>query len=203
MKLYSPSKEDDPFGLFEDVIVYKHLSDIKPDGCLILWGGEDIYPGIYGQQANKCVRTYGRSARDTREIDAINYCIKYDIPMIGICRGAQLMCAMAGGTLMQHIDDHGYSHELTLLDEEGAKIRCNSSHHQMMMPPPSAKILAVCEQETVVVGEHNKTSVVPVVNEVVWFPSILALGIQPHPEWESSPLAFNQYCKRKIEEFIL
>ena len=203
MKLYSPSYDKDPFGMFDEVIKYKKVTDIKADGCLILWGGEDNFPGIYGQTANRYVNQFYMSNRDRNEMDAINHCIKYNIPMIGICRGAQLMCCMAGGKLMQHIPGHGFSHELTLLDEGNATIRCNSSHHQMMLPPNSAKILAVHEEPVVGVGEQNKTEYLKQVNEVVWFPTILALGIQPHPEWDNSPTTFNDYCKRKIKEYIL
>lgn len=203
MKLYTPTKERDPFDMFDEVVQYRHTLDIKPDGCLLLWGGEDIYPGIYNESPNKFVHTFYLSNRDQNEIKAINHCIKYNIPMIGICRGAQLMCAMAGGKLLQHIPNHGYSHPLTLLDEGGATISCNSSHHQMMLPPDSAKILAVCEEKVIGIGEDNKEIQCASVNEVVWFPTILALGIQPHPEWDNSPRTFNDYCKRKIKEFIL
>lgn len=202
MKLYSPSYLDDPFNLFDEVIRIKKITDIKPDGCVILWGGEDIYPGIYNQKPNMLVNAYKLSARDKFEMEIINHCIKMDIPMIGICRGAQLLCCMAGGKLLQHIEDHGFSHNLVLHDEGDVVITCNSSHHQMMQPPTSAKILATAKEPTNGLNEHNNFCFVPKVNEVVWFPTIRALGIQPHPEWTNSPAVFNSYCQRKVKEYI-
>ena len=122
--------------------------------------------------------------------------------MIGICRGAQLLCAMAGGKLAQHIEGHGRSHAVTLHDEGDAKIYCNSSHHQMMLPPSSAVVLASAASTTGL-NQHNEAVKHERVNEVVWFPSINALGIQPHPEWTSCSQDFIDYCNRKIKQYIL
>lgn len=202
MILYSPEPCKDPFGLFKEVSVIKQPSDIQDDGVLILWGGEDIGTSIYHQIPNNYCSAFHPSKRDRYEMACINHAIKHDIPIIGICRGAQLLCAMAGGSLMQHIEGHGRSHNVTLHDEDDTVLLCNSSHHQMMMPPESAKILAT-SQGTQACDGMNKWQTIDAVNEVVWFPSINALGIQPHPEWDNCPQAFIDYCSRKIKEYIL
>jgi len=203
MRLLSADwQETDPFGLFDQVDFVAKISDVKDADALILWGGEDIGTEIYNQKANKYVYQTKKSPRDEREIAMVRKAVQEEIPIIGICRGAQLICALSGGTLAQHIEGHGNSHAVTLHDEGGTVIRCNSSHHQMMLPPPSAKILATSEA-TYGIGQYNEPVNYERVNEVVYFPNMNALGIQPHPEWANCPKEFVDYCIRKINEYIL
>ena len=197
------SYEHNPFPmLFSENRSIKSEKDLAPGGALILWGGEDISPTLYGEIPNSFCYVYRESDRDTFEIKLIQTAIKLNIPIIGICRGAQLLCVMAGGKVAQHIENHGRSHTVTLHDEDDVEVSTNSSHHQMMLPPASAKVLATSKK---VVGCDQFDSPVeyPRCNEVVWFPSINALGIQPHPEWLNCPQAFYDYCERKIREYIL
>jgi hypothetical protein len=72
----------------------------------------------------------------------------------------------------------------------------------MMMPAPGAKILAT-SAETTAITENDVTLVVPRVIEVVYFPTLNGLGIQPHPEWDDCPEEFISYCVRKIKEYLL
>lgn len=202
MILYSPDYENNPFLGFKKTMLVEKQADIKKDGCLLLWGGEDIAPSIYGEKPNKYVYVKSPSDRDTFEMSLILHCIKNNIPMIGICRGAQLLCAVAGGKLAQHIEGHGRSHAVTLHDEGDVEIYCNSSHHQMMLPPSSAVVLASAKGTTGL-NQHNEAVKHERVNEVVWFPSINALGIQPHPEWSNCSQDFIDYCNRKIKQYIL
>lgn len=192
----------DPFNMFEEEKHVKNFKDLADGDVLILWGGEDISPSLYGEKANNRVfASQNPSARDEREIAWIKEAIRRNIPIIGICRGAQLLCVVTGGKLMQHIDGHGIGHTVTLHDEEGKIVSCNSSHHQMMIPTDKQVILAT-SVGTTCIGENNVTGRVDRVNEVVWFPGIDALGIQPHPEWSGCPKEFVEYCKRKIVEYL-
>lgn len=205
MKLYSASwnETQDPFGIFSCVqVVDKPEYLEKGRGCLILWGGEDISPSMYGEKPNKHVYTSAPSNRDQFELRLIKKAVELDIPIIGICRGAQLLCVAAGGKLAQHIEGHGRSHAITLHDEGDVRITCNSSHHQMMLPPSNAKILATSDG-TVGVNQFNQIVKHDRVNEVVYFPLVNGLGIQPHPEWDNCPKDFVDYCSRKIKEYLL
>lgn len=202
MRLVSASfAELDPFDLFDELIVAHNADDVHGD-ALILWGGEDIGTSIYKEKPNKYCISAKPSFRDSNEIAMIEAAIKREIPIIGICRGAQLMCCVAGGSLMQHIDGHTNNHLVTLHDEDNMRVKCNSSHHQMMMPPVSAKILASAA-ETTGLNQFNGVVTIPQVPEVVYFPSINGLGIQPHPEWPNCPSDFKDYCIRKIKEYLL
>jgi putative glutamine amidotransferase len=75
---------------------------------LILAGGADIDPARYGAKAH--AETRGTvPERDDFEIALARRAMERDIPLLGICRGMQLMNVAAGGTLLQHLpESHGH-----------------------------------------------------------------------------------------------
>jgi putative glutamine amidotransferase len=77
---------------------------------LILAGGADIDPASYGQQAHpETVDTV--PARDAFEIALARAAIEHDLPLLGICRGMQLINVACGGTLQQHLPERYGHHE--------------------------------------------------------------------------------------------
>ncbi len=117
---------------------------------LILAGGADIDPASYGQEAH--VETVGTVAeRDAFEISLVRGAIELDLPVLGICRGMQLINVACGGTLLQHLPDRfghhehrrvpgsfdGADHEVELLEDTlamqavgEARHATKSHHHQ-------------------------------------------------------------------------
>jgi len=75
---------------------------------LILAGGADIDPGSYGSERHPA--TVGTvPERDTFEIALARRALERDLPMLGVCRGMQLMNVARGGTLLQHLpESHGH-----------------------------------------------------------------------------------------------
>jgi putative glutamine amidotransferase len=72
---------------------------------LVLTGGADIDPAAYGQQAHaETVDTVPE--RDAFEIALVNAAIERELPVLGICRGMQLINVARGGTLRQHLPEH-------------------------------------------------------------------------------------------------
>jgi putative glutamine amidotransferase len=76
---------------------------------LILAGGADIDPDAYGSERH--AETLGTvPERDTFEIALTRRAFERDLPLLGICRGMQLMNVARGGTLLQHLpESHGHS----------------------------------------------------------------------------------------------
>lgn len=71
---------------------------------LLLAGGADLDPAGYGQPAHP--HTTGlRPERDAGERALLAAALHRDLPVLGICRGMQLMCVTAGGSLHQHLPD--------------------------------------------------------------------------------------------------
>jgi putative glutamine amidotransferase len=77
---------------------------------LMLAGGADIDPGAYGAQPDP--QTTGTvPERDEFEIALVRAAIGRDLPVLGICRGMQLINVACGGTLLQHLPDTVGHHE--------------------------------------------------------------------------------------------
>ena len=70
----------------------------KVDG-LIIGGGDDVSPELYGGKLTASARI--EPARDTLERSLACTALKRDIPVLGICRGAQMLNIALGGTLHQ------------------------------------------------------------------------------------------------------
>ena len=77
---------------------------------LVLAGGADIDPSAYGADRHpETVHTVPQ--RDACEIALARRALERDVPLLGICRGMQLINVAAGGTLRQHLPEEFGHHE--------------------------------------------------------------------------------------------
>ena len=119
----------------------RSLPDV--DG-LLLPGGWDVDPAFYGEKKDDKVGPIDRELDET-ELRLFEQARQKEIPVLGICRGQQVINVALGGSLVQHLDDHdvrgfGRSHlahtiEVDPSSELGQaagehKVRVNSFHHQ-------------------------------------------------------------------------
>lgn len=168
---------------------------------MILWGGEDIWPGIYNQKPSYTHAAH-LSKRDQVEIQAARIAISKGIPILGICRGAQLMCAMSGGELFQHIgNNHCRNHSL---HTQNQTLITTSTHHQMMDPRGvEHDLIAWVPNMCPDYYKESKVEPPPVDYEIVYFPKTKSLCIQGHPEYVEEKHEFKQYTKKLIDEYLV
>lgn len=192
-------KEPDPWYIFKKVKLITNVKDLEKNQFLILWGGEDIGTKLYNEHPITPGEPYEPTIRDVFELALIDKAIKLQIPIIGICRGAQLLCVHQGGKLIQHVQGHTYTSHKLYLPKENKVIHTNSWHHQAMQPTDDAEILAISSQKTntgyTKNGQYIEFDTFP---EIVKWPKIKALGIQGHPEFYDAPKEFITYTKDLI-----
>jgi putative glutamine amidotransferase len=151
---------------------------------LVLAGGADIGPSLYGADPEPLTVT--RPDRDGGETALLRRALERDTPVLGICRGMQLLVAAAGGRLHQHLPEvlghqghspapgvYGEQHarfvpgsRVAGLLGDGADIQCH--HHQGVADAGRLAVTARAEDglpEAVEDPEHR-----------------FVLGVQWHPE---------------------
>lgn len=188
--------------VFNESVLWKK-NFCRSVALVIFTGGTDINPAIYGENRGKFT---GQSDtfRDNLEMRIFRRAKSLGIPMVGICRGAQLLCALSGGRLAQHINGHLRNHLIKTHD--GRILNVTSAHHQMQIPSKNAKILAFAAPKLsnfYLDGYNEEMQDIPGDVEVVYYPESKSIGIQSHPEWlhPSHPLV--DYCEQLVDEFLM
>lgn len=88
-------------GSIPERLSIRHQASGKPLSALIIGGGDDIGPEHYRGDVEAPVRS--NPERDRMEIHWIKWALERRVPLLGICRGAQLINVVLGGTLYSDI----------------------------------------------------------------------------------------------------
>ena len=83
-----------------DIDLKSALISLEDCSGLLVTGGEDVQPEIYGKGSEKKRCKEMDPRRDTLEIALIRKAIEMKIPIVGICRGEQIINVALGGTLI-------------------------------------------------------------------------------------------------------
>lgn len=190
------AKNTDPFDINDDL---KKELDL-----LVFWGGEDISPSLYKERSSYTYASDYMSKRDAYETYIFRIAKEKKIPMLGICRGAQLLCALNGGRLWQHVDNHGHPHDIRLT-ETNELLRVTSTHHQMMRPTSEMKVLGVSATilSPLKYNENGAYHGIEDEAEIVFIPEAQALCIQGHPEYTKPTSDFSLVTKDLIHKHLL
>ncbi|MEK7748292.1 MAG: gamma-glutamyl-gamma-aminobutyrate hydrolase family protein [Nitrospirota bacterium] len=195
------------------VLLPPELFQVEPllqrlDG-IIFSGGGDILPSIYKGSAHP--KIYGIDVkRDQAEMALFKSAVALQLPILGICRGIQMMNVALGGTLIEHISDQGSNlirHRLP-----GDK-KCS---HLVRVSPDSllGKIFGEIEMEVPSFHHQALKELAPRLVEVARAPDGIieavempehpfAIGVQWHPELSKDALqqklfdAFVQSCGQR------
>jgi putative glutamine amidotransferase len=167
--------------------------------ALVVSGGPDVDPARYGQAPHPA--SAWQDERDEAELTVLRAALDRDLPVFGVCRGAQLLAVASGGTLHQHLPDtlgHGAhrpanqagagptygQHGVRLAPGSrlhkilGEEIVVNSLHHQGIADPGrlSAAGWSTADDLIEAVEDPERT---------------FALGVQWHPEDLPDPCLWN------------
>lgn len=170
------------------------VEDMKDADLVVFTGGEDVHPSFYWDVIGKY--TYCNLKRDIIELEHWNKAVELNKRIIGICRGAQFACALSGGVLIQHQNNHKAVHPIKTFD--GKIIDVTSDHHQAQFPylmdEDQYKLLAFTEGMSSIHwnGKNEEISNGRFLEaEIVYYPKTKALGIQGHPEWMYGQKSFD------------
>jgi putative glutamine amidotransferase len=166
---------------------------------LLLTGGGDVDPVFYGETRHPATED-AEPGRDEFEIDLARRALDEDVPLLAICRGAQVLNVAAGGTLVQDIPTavasglpHSVTerkdllcHDIRVLEgsqlaralgtrvEPGCGCRVNSRHHQSVGRPGAGLVVNATAADGVIEGIEKPDA-------------SFCIGVQWHPEnfWQS------------------
>jgi gamma-glutamyl-gamma-aminobutyrate hydrolase PuuD len=144
--------------------------------CMV--GGSDVTPQLYGEE-NKA--SHSDEETDIHSLGLITFAGLMAIPVIGVCRGGQILNVSEGGAMKQHIDGHGFDHDIIF---RRGVIPVTSTHHQEMIPPIDAIEIYNSLDDVVEVVVHNSGDV----------------SVQGHPEYPSASKDFKDMFFDLIEE---
>jgi putative glutamine amidotransferase len=115
---------------------------------LVLAGGSDIDPAAYG--ARRHPETYGtRPERDRFELALAHRALERDMPLLGICRGMQLLNVARGGTLDQHLPD-------SLGHDEHRHTPGTFGEHEVRLEPGSLAARAAGGERVAIKSHHHQ-----------------------------------------------
>lgn len=157
---------------------------------LVLTGGADLNPLWYGEQPIQALQAVD-PVRDLYELKLLQLAADRNIPILGICRGEQLMNVAFGGTLYQDIPSQRAGRPVKhVQDMPGESV----SHHLSI--PPGSQLAAITGQSDLMVNSlHHQAvnRVAPgfravafaadsVIEAIEAWPDRPMLGVQWHPE---------------------
>ena len=157
---------------------------------LMLAGGADIDPSSYGEKAEpETVDTVPE--RDQFEIALVREALERDMPVLGICRGMQLINVALGGTLVQHLPGRFGHHEHRRVPGS-----FDGADHDVEVQPDTLAMEVIGESPHATKSHHHQgvdrlgegllvsaTSTLDGLAEAIELPGKrFALGVQWHPE---------------------
>jgi putative glutamine amidotransferase len=156
---------------------------------LVLTGGADVDPAFYGDEPHPRLRA-GIRRRDEFELAIAQAAVAKGLPVLGICRGMQVVNVAMGGSLLQYVGpEEGYLrhgtgspaaafHDVAVVDDElksllGDHLTVNSLHHQAIRVLAGGLRVAATSPDNLIEAALGDDAPIMCVQ---WHPEQLALG---------------------------
>lgn len=187
---------------------YRVVSSPDEANILVWTGGADINPELYGSPKHPMTSYSDR--RDKAEVALYDRFRSSDYLKVGICRGHQLLGAMNGAKLFQHVNNHGRQHDAFYTDEDGRTSihLVSSAHHQMIdlarSISPFEVWLVSNEASLRELSAPSESFMGYDDPESIFWPETNSLGFQGHPEFGPKPCTdlFFQIVDRARTRYI-
>ena len=164
----------------------------RVDGLVIV-GGVDVEPSRYGAEPHPTVQA-PRPDRDASELALVRHAVELDLPLLGVCRGMQVMAVAAGGSLVQHLPD-----QIGTADHSPASATYGRT--TVKTAPDSRLATVLGEQTEVSCYHHQGVAVHPGYEPCAWASdgtleaiedadARFRIGVQWHPEVGEDPRLF-------------
>lgn len=159
--------------------------------AFIYLGGPDVHPGFYSDTDLSVKMPWIDPTADKFCLDSIERAVAEDMPVLGICRGSQLLNVSQGGTLIEHIEGHRQDlgdGDMGFMDEKielvpdsqiaeilggAGTVGVRSAHHQTVdQPGDGLTVTAYAHDNSIEAIEHVDKR---------W-----VIGVQWHPEEASA-----------------
>jgi putative glutamine amidotransferase len=166
---------------------------VQSCGGLLLPGGGDVLPSLYGEAAHATFDA-AEAGRDAYEMELVRRATEADLPLLAICRGIQVLNVARGGTLVQHIPEqlrdslnhtlrespYAIAHDVWIAEGsrleavmrdrlEGDTLPVNSRHHQAVKDVGAGLVVTATAPDGVIEAVEDPTR-------------RFCLGVQWHPE---------------------
>jgi putative glutamine amidotransferase len=153
------------------------LARLDAAAAVVVTGGEDVDPAFYGGRTDEPHLGQTFPEADRAQIAVVRRAVADHVPLVGICRGMQLVNVALGGDLVQHLESPGHvdpdpadsmvDHDVTLDADSGlarilgaTTLDVRSSHHQAVdRPGEGLRVVARATDGTVEAIEHDTAPV--------------------------------------------
>ncbi|TCN53388.1 putative glutamine amidotransferase [Rhodococcus sp. SMB37] len=179
-----------------------HEETVDRIDALIITGGQDVHPAMWGGSVEDASVPVGSSRtsgfaldadRDSYESALLRAAIDQSVPVLGICRGHQLLNVVRGGTLIPDLPPSSVEHYLT----DAAPTEGRPEHVVSFVPGslahslygPTRVVNSWHHQAVDLVGSGLVVSgtASDEIVEAIELPGHPVLGVQWHPEWQVAP----------------
>ena len=183
------------------------------DGFL-LTGGADLDPRLYGGDATNEKLGVHVGIREKVEYRVLDYAFSHDVPLLGICRGVQLLNVYCGGTLYEDLGEH-----LPEYDDQGRPVKhwqdiaYSEPSHEVELKPESllSELLGTRTVKTNSMHHQGVRQLGEGLEVMASGPGGLvealrasdlsfAVGLQWHPEYLGNHAGMNRIFERLVSE---